>query len=256
MPTQAAANKPKHSFGWVPDLPDRRDFQYAAVRRVTAKLPAAVDLRPTCPPVEDQGNLGSCTAQAIVGALEFLELKDGLPLVDLSRLFVYYNERVMEHTVQSDAGAQIRDGIKSVAKQGVCTELKWPYLISKFKLKPTPTCYKQALKHRIVEYQSLVSLADMRACLAEGYPFVFGFTVYESFESEKVAKTGNVSIPQKDERVLGGHAVLAVGYNDKQKRFSVRNSWGTDWGLQGYFTMPYAYLTNPQLASDFWVVRR
>lgn len=257
MPTKAAANKPiKHSFGWVRDLPDHRDFQYAAVRRVTARLPTAVDLRPACPPVEDQGNLGSCTANAIAGALEFLELKDGLPLMDLSRLFVYYNERVMEHTVQSDSGAQIRDGIKSVAKQGVCSELKWPYLISKFKLKPTPTCYKEALKHRIVEYQSLASLTDMRACLSDGYPFVFGYAVYESFESEQVAQTGVVPMPQKNERLLGGHAVLAVGYSDKQKRFIVRNSWGTGWGMQGYFTMPYAYLTNPQLASDFWVVRR
>jgi C1A family cysteine protease len=223
---------------------------------VAVALPPAVDLRSGCPPVEDQGNLGSCTANAIVGALEFLELKDGLPLVDLSRLFVYYNERVMEHTVQSDSGAQIRDGIKSVAKQGVCTEAKWPYLISKFKLKPTPTCYKEALKHKIIEYQSIGSLADMRACLAEGYPFVFGFIVYESFESDKVAKTGSVPMPKKSERMLGGHAVLAVGYNDKQKRFIVRNSWGPGWGLKGYFTMPYAYLTNPQLASDFWVVRR
>ncbi len=257
MPTQAATNKPaKHSFGWVRDLPDHRDFQYAAARRVTATLPPIVDLRAGCSPVEDQGTLGSCTANAIVGALEFLELKDGLPLTDLSRLFVYYNERVMEHTVQSDSGAQIRDGIKSVAKQGVCSEPKWPYLISKFKSKPMPTCYKEALKHRITQYQSLSSLTDMRACLAEGDPFVFGFTVYESFESDRVASTGRVSMPKKSERVLGGHAVLAVGFNDKQKRFIVRNSWGPGWGLQGYFTMPYAYLTNPQLASDFWMVRR
>lgn len=257
MPTQVATAKPgKHSFGWVRDLPDHRDFQYAAARRVTAALPTSVDLRAGCSPVEDQGNLGSCTANAIAGALEFLELKDNLPLVDLSRLFIYYNERVMEHTVQSDAGAQIRDGIKSVAKQGVCSEVKWPYLISKFKLKPSPTCYTEALKHRIVEYQSLHSLDDMRTCLAEGYPFVFGFTVYESFESAQVAKTGTVPMPKKAERVLGGHAVLAVGYNDKQKRFIVRNSWGTSWGAKGYFTMPYAYLTNPQLASDFWMVKR
>jgi C1A family cysteine protease len=257
MANQAATPEPiKHTFGWVRDLPDRRDFQYAAVQRITAALPPAVDLRSGCSPVEDQGNLGSCTANAIAGALEFLELKGGLPLADLSRLFIYYNERVMEHTVQSDSGAQIRDGIKSVAKQGVCTELKWPYVISKFKLKPTAACYTEALKHTITQYQSLGSLADMQACLAEGFPFVFGFTVYESFESAQVAKTGTVPLPKKNERVLGGHAVLAVGYNDKQQRFIVRNSWGAGWGQKGYFTMPYAYLTNPQLASDFWVVRR
>jgi C1A family cysteine protease len=257
MPIKASTGQPvKHSFGWMPDLPDHRDYLFAAVRRTAAVLPVSVDLRPGCPPVEDQGALGSCTGNAIVGALEFLELKDKPPLVDLSRLFVYYNERVMEHTVQSDAGAQIRDGIKSVAKQGVCSEAKWPYIISKFAVKPPAACYKEALKHRVVGYQRLITLDDMRTCLAEGYPFVFGFTVYESFESAKVAKTGTVPMPRKSERVLGGHAVLGVGYNDKQKRFIVRNSWGTGWGKQGYFTMPYAYLSNPDLASDFWVVQR
>src|SRR5512140_1650264 len=152
MPTKVSSDKLiKHSYGWLSDQPDQRDFMYTAVRRVAAQLPSSVDLRPLCPPIEDQGALGSCTGNAIVGALEFLELKDGLPLVDLSRLFVYYNERVMEHTVQSDAGAQIRDGIKSVSKQGVCSEAKWPYIISKFTVKPTAACYKEALKHRIVE---------------------------------------------------------------------------------------------------------
>ncbi len=257
MPTKVAVTKPKlHSYGWTRDLPDQRDFLYSAVKPISVALPSQVDLRSGCSPVEDQGQLGSCTANAIVGALEFLELKDKLPYTDLSRLFIYYNERVIEHTVQSDSGAQSRDGIKSVAKQGVCSEAKWPYVISKFAVKPPAACYKEALQHLIVEYHRLTTVDDMRACLAEGYPFVFGFTVYESFESAQVAKTGTVNMPRKNERVLGGHAVLAVGYNDQQKRFSVRNSWGTGWGKQGYFTMPYAYLADPNLASDFWVVHR
>jgi C1A family cysteine protease len=215
-----------------------------------------VDLRPQCSKVEDQGNLGSCTANALVGALEFLEIKDKVPYADLSRLFIYYNERVIEHTTGSDSGAMLRDGIKTLAKQGACSEKKWPYLISKFRTKPTAACYKEALQHQITSYQRLQTLDEMRACLAEGFPFVFGFTVYESFESQQVAQSGVVQMPQPGERVLGGHAVVAVGYQDAAKRFIVRNSWGPAWGMKGYFTMPYDYLANRDLSDDFWVVRR
>ncbi|MFT3791593.1 MAG: C1 family peptidase [Rudaea sp.] len=242
-------------YGWIPDLPDQRDQLYGAVYKVPKKLPAKIDLRAQCPPVEDQGQLGSCTANALVGVLEFLELKAAKALVDLSRLFVYYNERVIEHTTSEDSGAMIRDGIKTLAKQGVCPESQWPYVIAQFAKKPAPACYKAALNHTISSYQRLSTTDEMRACLAEGYPFVFGFTVYESFESQAVAKSGVVSLPKKSERVLGGHAVCAVGYDDKAKRFIVRNSWGTDWGLKGYFTMPYAYLADRNLSDDFWTVR-
>jgi C1A family cysteine protease len=243
-------------YGWVPDLPDQRDILYTAVRAVPAVLPPASDLRNLCSPVEDQGNLGSCTGNALAGALEFLEKKDKVAFVDLSRLFIYYNERVIEHTVESDSGATIRDGIKTLNKQGVCTEKKWPYVISKFAVRPGPACYKEAVEHQIISYQRILTLDQMCDCLAEGFPFVFGFTVYESFESQQVAKTGIVQMPQADERAVGGHAVLAVGYNDGEKRFVVRNSWGTDWGMKGYFTLPYAYLSDRNLSDDFWVIRR
>ena len=244
-------------YGWVPDLPDQRDMMYGAVRAIPAALPASVDLRPHCSPVEDQGQLGSCTGNAIAGAVEFLEKKDGVPFVNVSRLFIYYNERVIEHTVNSDSGAMIRDGIKTLVKYGVCAEKKWPYVISKFTNKPTAACFKEALTHQVQAYARLQTIGEMRACLADGYPFVFGFTVYEGFESQAVAKTGTVSMPNKSkEKMLGGHAVLAVGYNDAQKRFLVRNSWGPGWGLKGYFTMPYAYLGDRNLSDDFWTVRR
>ena len=245
-----------HGYGWMPDMPDQRDFMYAAIRPAPVTLPPSVDWRSQCPPIVDQGQLGSCTANAIAGTLGFLEVKARQPFVALSRLFIYYNERVMEHTVQSDSGAMIRDGVKSVAKLGVCVEKRWPYVIAKFKAKPTPACYKDALNHTISSYHRLATLDEMRACLAGGYPFVFGFTVYESFESQEVAQTGVVPMPQQTEKVLGGHAVMAVGYDDAQQRIIVRNSWGTSWGQQGYFTMPYAYLTNHQLSSDFWTIQR
>jgi C1A family cysteine protease len=246
----------KHQFGWIPDRPDQRDLMFSAVYKPIPKLPTSVDLQATFSAVEDQGSLGSCTANALVGALEFLENKDQVPFTDLSRLFIYYNERVIEHTVGSDSGAMLRDGIKTLAKQGVCSEKKWPYVISKFKSKPTKACYTDAAQHLITSYQRVRTLDDMRSCLAAGYPFVFGFTVYESFESSQVAKTGVVPMPAKGESVLGGHAVVAVGYNDSKKVFTVRNSWGTNWGQKGYFTIPYNYLTNSNLAGDMWTIRR
>jgi len=251
---------PKHSkintwYGWVPDRPDQRDKLYASIARAPTKMPKSVDLRPLCSPVEDQGQLGSCTANALVGSLEFLERKAGHGATDLSRLFIYYNERDMEGTVNEDSGAMIRDGVKSLVNLGVCAEKSWAYSIAKFTQKPPASCYKQALNHQATSYHRILTLKEMKTCLAEGYPFVFGFTVYESFESAAVAKTGKVDMPKQSEKTLGGHAVLAVGYDDATKRFTVRNSWGPDWGLKGYFTMPYDYLADRNLADDLWTIR-
>jgi C1A family cysteine protease len=245
-------------YGWKPDLPDFRDHMYSAPQPALAALPPQVDLRPQCPPVYDQGQLGSCTGNAIAGAIHFDRKKQGSsPDFVPSRLFIYYNERVIEHTVSQDAGAMIRDGIKSISQVGVCPETPdWPYDITKFAQKPSAQALSDALHHKAVSYQRLVNtLTQMKGCLASGYPFVFGFSVYESFESQAVAQTGVVPMPQSNEQQIGGHAVLAVGYDDTQQRFTVRNSWGPNWGMAGYFTIPYAYLTDSNLADDFWTVR-
>ncbi|HVJ40570.1 MAG TPA: C1 family peptidase [Dongiaceae bacterium] len=246
------------SYGWQPDLPDRRDHLYAAPTPVLMALPPRMDLRRQFPAVYDQGQLGSCTGNAIAGAFEFGRLKQKIGRRDYvpSRLFIYYNERVIEGTVNSDNGAQIRDGIKSVAQQGVCSETTWPYDISQFAVKPPPPAYAEAEKSQAVAYSRVArSLPQMKGCLASGFPFVFGFTVYESFESPTVAKSGVVEMPKPKEQVVGGHAVVAVGYDDTTQRFIVRNSWGKKWGLRGYFTMPYLYLVDENLADDFWTIR-
>jgi len=244
-------------YGWLPDIPDQRDFRYAAPRPLLRKLPSKIDLTRLCPPVYDQGQLGSCTANAIGGAFEFELLKrdkakDFMP----SRLFIYYNEREIEHTVNSDSGALIRDGIKTVNKQGVCPENMWPYNPGQLTSKPSGSCYTDALNHQVTSYQRIArNLNQMKGCLADGYPFVFGFTVYESFESVAVAKSGKLNMPKKGETTVGGHAVMCVGYNDIGKRFIIRNSWGPNWGLSGYFTMPYDYLLEENLSDDFWTIR-
>jgi C1A family cysteine protease len=244
-------------YGWIPDLPDQRDRIYAAPFERTDTLPTSVDLRPNCPPVYDQGQVGSCTANATAAAFEFDMMKQKLSQIFVpSRLFIYYNERVIEGDVSADNGAQIRDGMKTLATQGVCPEGMWPYDPTQVTTQPPANCYQAALQNKATSYARVVrDLGQMKGCLASGYPFVFGFTVYESFESSAVAQSGHASMPAPHEQMIGGHAVLAVGYDDSQQWFLVRNSWGTNWGMAGYFTLPYAYLLQRNLSSDFWTVR-
>ncbi|MFA5089636.1 MAG: C1 family peptidase [Candidatus Omnitrophota bacterium] len=239
--------------GWIPDIPDQRDYLYSAIKP-RLKLPKTVDISGYCSSVEDQAKLGSCTACAMSGNLEFLDNRPDRAYTDVSRLFIYYNERVLRGNEDYDSGASLRDGIKTLKKTGYCWESRWPYIISRFDVKPPPGCYLQASKHRIESYYRIHTLTEMLICLAQGYPFVFGFAVYESFQSKQVARTGKAAMPKKGERMLGGHAVLAVGYNQKEKCFLVRNSWGEKWGIHGYFTLPYEYIET--LAADFWTIRK
>lgn len=249
------AARKNQRYGWIPDLPDHRDHLYAAPRATLEQLPESINLRSTCPPVYDQLALGSCTAQAIAGAMQFDQIKQKLHVFIPSRLFIYYNEREMMGTVDTDSGAMLRDGIKSVNKQGGCPEVLWPYDIAKFRVPPPTQCYQIALKHKAISYRRVLqNLLQMRGCLAEGNPFVFGFSVYESFESDKVKRTGQVPMPGPNEAVLGGHACLMIGYDAEKQVFLFRNSWGDTWGDAGYGSLPEAYMLNSDLSSDFWTI--
>ncbi|BBZ46935.1 C1 family peptidase [Mycobacterium parmense] len=252
-------------YGWRPQLPDARDRVYAA--RLTTPAPAQYDLRPSMPPVYDQGQLGSCTGNAIAAAMEYERDRQGLADFVPSRLFIYYNERALEGTVSSDSGAVIRDGIKVINTDGVCQETLWPYDIGMFTVKPPKRCYVAALTDKAAQYEAVQTLGDLKDAISSNLAVVFGFTVYESFESQAVAQTGVVPLPDPaTESAVGGHAVLAVGYSDPKGQVIVRNSWGPSWGDHGYFYLPYQYLTGSTsssagspingayLASDFWAI--
>ena len=247
-----------YSYGWKPDLPDMRDYLYSKYLGWCGRnriIKADIDLRSACPVVYDQGALGSCTANAVGAMFQFVDHKMSGDSFIPSRLFTYYNSRAMIDSISYDSGAYIRDAIKSVNVQGVCPEPMWPYKTADFAKKPTEACYTEALKHQTVTYMRVArTLSEMQICLMEGYPFVFGFTVYESFYN--VSSDGIVPMPQKGEKVLGGHAVMAVGYNKKKKMMLVRNSWGKNWGLEGYCWMPFDFFTNDNLSDDFWTIRK
>ena len=248
----------ERSYGWKRDVPDERDLVHKFTLMQTQQDIKVVDLRKNCPPIYNQGKLGSCTANAIAAAYEFDEIKqqEKDPFTP-SRLFIYYNERKLEHTTSKDNGASIRDSVKTINKDGVCKETTYPYDITKFANKPPQECYDEAKNHKCVEYKRVEqTLEQLKQCLIEGFPIVFGFDVYESFKETET--TGTTPIPKDGEKCAGGHAICVVGFSEDKQAFLCRNSWGKDWCLQmqGYFYMPYDYILNPKLAGDFWTVRR
>ena len=250
----------RRCYGWIRDHPDRRDYGYAPSPRFVHALPRRVDLRPHCPRVYDQGQLESCTANAVAAAVQYLRrLEHRTPDFVPSRMFIYYNTRAMRGCERCDTGSSIRDAVKTVAALGVCPEDLWPYQTARFEAKPTPRCVRAASRHRAISYHRVgrdPRLFAVRTCLATGHPVIFGMAVYESFETAAVARTGVVPLPTRGERHVGrGHAVLAVGYDAAVRRVLVRNSWGERWGQGGYFVLPYAYLEDPRLSDDYWTIR-
>jgi len=246
-------------YGWRPDLPDFRDFKFTRGVALKDAIPNPildnVDLRTTgfLPPVFDQGDLGSCTANSLSELFYFVDKKQtGISFLP-SRLFIYFNERKVEGTVGEDAGASLRTGIKTIVNQGVCLENLWPYHPELFSVTPPQICYTDAQRHEAKVYRSVNQTADaIKGCLSDGFPVTVGLTLYDSFESDAVAASGIVAMPGPDEQAVGGHAVLIVGYDPVN--VLIMNSWGADWGQNGFFQIPWEYVLNPDLASDFWMV--
>jgi hypothetical protein len=268
-------------YGWKPDIPDFRDIHYRNVHSPEAVLvavppihdnheavlaeiaktpkgadglPKQVSLRKYMPPVFNQGNLGSCTGNASATMWAFVH--GGGPY---SRLQIYYDERMIEGTVKQDAGAQIRDAIKVLATNGAGPEADWPYIEKNFAKAPPIREVQEALENRAVVYSRLQTRKDFRECLSQGFPFIIGFTVYDSFESEDVAQDGIVPMPDPFESLVGGHAICVIGYNTDihgGDYYEVRNSWGEDWGDEGNFWIPAEYLEDLNLACDAWTVRK
>lgn len=259
----------KRRYGWKCDKLNEIDtdvhFKFAHIDVGT--LPYVVDLRNLCPQVYDQGQLGSCTANALAFVYEFDSKLQNRSIFQPSRLFIYYNEREVEGKIDEDGGAEIRDGIKVINSKGVCAEVAtedirvektWPYDISKYQQRPSQECYDFAIGHRSLRYERVVQTENaLRVALSRHFPIVFGFSVYSSFESDEVAKTGIVPMPDiSKETLLGGHAVSLVGYDEIKKQFLVRNSWGSKWGDCGYCYFPYEYILNKELCMDFWIIKK
>jgi C1A family cysteine protease len=240
-------------YGWHPDKPDHRDLRYSlAGFTQEVDLPPIVDLRPKMPPVYNQGQTSSCTGNSLAAAFQYARQQQTIP----SRLFIYYGERDLEGSIKTDGGAEIRDGIKVLANLGACDETVWPFDPAKIVEKPTDDAYAVAAKNTITKYERLDNrnIYMLKKCLADGAPFAFGFSVFDSFESQAVAQTGILNMPLPTESMVGGHAVLAVGYDTAKEHFIIRNSWGEGWGDKGYFYMPDAMITSTDMSDDFWAI--
>jgi hypothetical protein len=244
----------QRTLDWKPDDHDPRDFKFEAPSTVT--IPDTINLTRYESPIKDQGQEGSCTGFGISGLLEFKYWNLSTPQkLIFSPQFIYYNERVVEGTLNEDSGAQIRTGMKVIANQG--TETAWPYHDTPEEMvkKPSDAAFREAANYKISSYLRVTGLSGMLSCLAQKHPFTCGILLYESFDSDAVARTGMVPMPGTREQMLGGHCVDCVGYSKPHKLFIMRNSWSRDWGVKGHFYLPFDYLSDSNLGSDMWTLR-
>lgn len=215
-----------------------------------------LDYRKYCPPVYYQDNIGSCTACSLCCIYYFEITKGGTYAFDLSKLFLYYNTRMLKKSVYIDTGCSMREALISFKTYGVCPESVWEYNIEKFAVQPSDDAYALAINHNNILYERVEqNIDDMKQCLVDGQLFAFGMAVYSRFESKEVEKTGIVTLPEADEMYKGGHAVCAVGFDDDRESFLIRNSWGEKWGISGYFYLSYDYMINNDLVYDIWTLK-
>jgi C1A family cysteine protease len=213
-------------------------------------------MRPACPEPYDQGNIGSSVAQAIAAGLEFSRRRQGLDVFTPSRLFIYYIAREADGREKVDAGATYRTALQAVNRYGFPPESAWPYNTAKLSQRPSRDAYRAAARHAAIAYKRVRGRLDhLKACLTEGYPVLLGFPVYNSIYRPEVAETGRVPVPPPGDPWIGGHAVMIVGYDDSEQVFIVQNSWGKNWGHDGFFYLPYAYISAHLKTEDFWTVR-
>jgi len=252
--------------GWVRDSEQpcndvqHADHKFSALQPTLSlsETPVAgvVDLRRFCSPIEQQAQLGSCVGNSVVGGLEFLQIKQGkTPFVDLSRLFVYYNARLMTQDQDKDNGTYIRLAMGTLSSLGTCSEAKWPYDVTKVFIRPSWSSYREGYANKIDAYYKIDAtgadrIETIKAALQAQHPVVFGMIVDQDYMD--VGSDGMVAMPKPVRVNSGGHAQLIVGYNDNTRRFIVRNSWGVYWGDNGYGYVPYDYLDASD-ADDFWV---
>ncbi|MGC8460932.1 MAG: C1 family peptidase [Candidatus Dormibacteria bacterium] len=237
-------------YGWRRDLPDPRDFSYPTMPSAW-DTPTVIDLRDACPPVSDQGESAACTAYALLSLFQYQrEATDTKLLENPSAMHLYWKQREEEGTSPHDVGAQFRTGLKLLHREGVTTHDVW----DADSTKPTKSV-PETTPPRFVYYRLPQSLHSMKRCLSEGYPFVFGFSVFSNMESDRVSHSGNIPLPRDTDMLLGGHAATIVGYNDLTQQFTIQNTWGEGWGDCGYGYIPYSYVLDTNLATDFWTIR-
>lgn len=220
-----------------------------------ASLPERIDLRALCSPIEDQGTIGSCAANAAVGALEYHQRRSNLPDTDLSRLFVYYNARRLAGNEAQDSGTFIHHAMAAILAYGACPEAMWPYQKAMWATRPIDPCYTAASGFAAIMYARAAPGDACKAALVASLPIVFGAVLPAEMLQREAAATGRIEVPRGAwPEPGGGHAMLIVGYDDARGCWLIRNSWGADWGDGGYAQVPYEVMERYGIPGQFWVL--